>query len=90
MLKMQVIDIELVTGIIDAKNGLHRVGGGGVGGFFGEETAKLGRGNECGRRVGLSQTEDRKRVFGHGGISLPYLQDLPTEGNYPQKSGIKI
>jgi hypothetical protein len=30
------------------------------------------------------------RVFGHGGFSLPYLQDLPTDGNYPQKSGRKI
>jgi hypothetical protein len=43
MLKMQVIDIELVTGILDAKNRLHRVGGVGVGGFFGEETGKMGR-----------------------------------------------
>jgi hypothetical protein len=36
MLKMQAIDIKLVIGILDAKNGLHRVGGVGGGVFFGE------------------------------------------------------
>jgi hypothetical protein len=44
MLKMQVIDMYIVTGNICAKNGLHGVGGVGGAGFFREETAKLGRG----------------------------------------------
>jgi hypothetical protein len=45
MLKMQITDIKLVIGIIETKNGRHRVGGVGGTGFFGEETAKLGSGN---------------------------------------------
>jgi hypothetical protein len=44
MKKMQVVDMDIVTGIFGAKNGLQRVGGGGSG-FFGEERTKLGRGN---------------------------------------------
>jgi hypothetical protein len=55
MLKMQAIDIMVVTGIIVAKNGLDRVGGVGGSGFFGEETTKLGMGNGYGWRVGMSQ-----------------------------------
>jgi hypothetical protein len=36
MLKMQAIDMKLVTGIPETKNGRHRVGGVGGSGFFGE------------------------------------------------------
>jgi hypothetical protein len=55
MLKMQEIDMKPLTGNLSAKNGLHRVGGVGVGGFFREETAKLGRKNGYGWREGMSQ-----------------------------------
>jgi hypothetical protein len=41
--KMQDIDTMLVIGNLRVKNGLHRVGGVGVGWFFGEETEKMGR-----------------------------------------------
>ena len=63
MLKMQAIDIKLLTGNWRAKNRLHRVGGVGVGGFFGEETAKLGRGNGRGWRDGI-RVEDEFLVMG--------------------------
>jgi hypothetical protein len=53
---MQVIDIKRITGILDAKNGLHRVGGVGGSGFVGEGTAKLDRENGCGWKVRMSQT----------------------------------
>jgi hypothetical protein len=56
MLKIQAVDIKIVIGIICAKNVPQRVGGVGVGGFFREETAKLGRGNGCGRKDGTSQS----------------------------------
>jgi hypothetical protein len=45
MLKMRTIDINNVKENLGAKNGLHRVGGVGGSGFFGEETTKPGRGN---------------------------------------------
>jgi hypothetical protein len=54
-MKIQVIDIKLVTRILGEKNGLHRVGGVGGSGFFGEETTNPGRGNGCGWRVGMSR-----------------------------------
>ena len=59
---MQAIDIKLLTGNWRAKNRLHRVGGVGVGGFFGEETAKLGRGNGRGWRDGI-RVEDEFLVM---------------------------
>jgi hypothetical protein len=54
MLKMQVVDIKHFTGNYGAKNGLQRVGGVGGGGFFGEETTKLGSKKRCGWRDGTS------------------------------------
>jgi hypothetical protein len=53
---MQAIDIKLFTGILDEKSGLHRVGGVGGTGFFGEETTKLGKGNGHGWMDGICQT----------------------------------